>query len=389
MEKKSSCHKSKPDEIRMIIAGGGTGGHLFPGIAVGKEIAERFRRSKILFITGPGAMERDVIFRSGFQQKSINVEGLKGRGLRKGIAASVKIPVAIFQSARIIRRFVPHVVFGVGGYSSGPVCLAAKVMKVPTAVHEQNSFPGLTNRLLCRIVDKVFISFEKSLEYFPAGKILIAGNPVRKELLEKRLKEEKKKRRFTVLVLGGSQGAMAINRVFLDLLGLLKERGLKIDVIHQTGKQDMEYVKAQYEKRGFVGKVKAFIDDMGDAYNTAHIIIGRAGALTISELAALGKPSILIPYPYAANGHQEINARILASAGGAEILLQNELTGERLFELLNKYMEDKLALKEMGDKAKKMAITDATAVIADEIEKMAFSKGFDGEEERSPGLLIA
>jgi UDP-N-acetylglucosamine--N-acetylmuramyl-(pentapeptide) pyrophosphoryl-undecaprenol N-acetylglucosamine transferase len=281
------------------------------------------------------------------------------------------------------------VVFGVGGYSSGPACLAAKIMKVPTAVHEQNSFPGLTNRLLCRIVDKVFISFEESRKNFPVGKILMTGNPVRRELLERKPPKKKNKGRFTVLVLGGSQGAVAINRAFLEALGLLKERNIELYIIHQTGRQDVEYVKEQYEKRGFKGDVEAFIDDIGEAYDAAHIIIGRAGASTISELAAIGKPSILIPYPYAANGHQEYNARILGMAGGAEILLQNEMTGERIVELLRKYMEDGVALRTMSDNAKKMAMPDATAVIANEIIKMAFCCGRNCKEVRRFNLLIS
>ncbi|MBN2061505.1 MAG: undecaprenyldiphospho-muramoylpentapeptide beta-N-acetylglucosaminyltransferase [Deltaproteobacteria bacterium] len=380
MGKNRDSRRSKTDEIRMIIAGGGTGGHLFPGLAVGKEISERFSRSRVLFITGQGGMETDIICRSGFMHESISVEGIKGRGLRKAIIAFVKVPIAIFQSAKIIRRFSPHVVFGVGGYSSGPACFVARIMKVPTAIHEQNTFPGLANRLLSRIVDKVFISFEVSRNHFPGRKILVTGNPIRRVLLEKMDTEEDAKRIFTVLVVGGSQGAIAINRAFLDALEILKKNGMELNIIHQTGKQDFKYVKDQYEKRGFKGNVTAFIEDMGIAYKEAHIVIGRAGASTISELAVLGKPSILIPYPFAADGHQETNARILATTGGAEILLQKDLNGQRLAEILVRYKEDRMALRRMGCKARETAMPYATAVIADAIERMAFKYGGRREE---------
>ena len=240
----------------------------------------------------------------------------------------------------IIRDFKPSFVIGVGGYSAGPFCLAARLMGVPTAIHEQNSYPGLTNRLLARVVDHIFISFAESAPYFKKQKSVLTGNPVRRELLAPPQDSLPQKDRFTVLVVGGSQGARAINEAFVKAYGILRNSGKEIDFIHQTGSQDHRRVMEEYRALGFEGKpfearVCPFIEDMAAAYHRADMVVSRAGATTLFELAALGKPSILIPYPYAANGHQETNARSLARSGGAEMILQEDLTAEGLANTLS------------------------------------------------------
>ena len=260
---------------------------------------------------------------------------------------------------------------GVGGYSSGPVVLAAWLMKIPTAIHEQNSYPGFANRVLCRIADRVFISFEDSRKFFPSGPILLTGNPVRKEFLEKREPGEKKIEEFTILVTGGSQGAKAINKAFVKALEILKQKGKEPRVIHHTGQEDVDRVMAEYRDKGLTGDITPFIEDMREAYDKADIFIGRAGAGTIFELAALGKPSILIPYPNSPNRHQESNAMALASVGGAEIVYQDKLAeGRVLADLLIRYMEDRPALIKMGGMAETIARPDATRIIADELCEM-------------------
>jgi len=350
---------------RVLIAGGGTGGHLFPGVAVAKEICRRCEEAEILFVTGRRKMASDILQEAGFLHDAIAVEGIKGRGWKKGAIVILKLPWSLFQAMMLMRRFSPHLVFGVGGYSAGPVCLAAKMMGLPSAIHEQNSFPGLTNRLLCRIVDRVFIAFEESREHFTGGSLFLTGNPIREELLHEKEPKSSTGQPFTVLVMGGSQGARAINEGFVEALAILQDKGRNPLVIHQTGEVDYPRVVEAYKQRGLRGDVKPFILNMAAAYNQANVVVSRAGASTVSELAALGKPSILIPYPYAANRHQETNAGILVKAGGAEMLLQKDLTGEQLAGFLMKYMDEPAVLEHMGASARRVGRPDATRIITD------------------------
>lgn len=357
--------------MRCLIAGGGTGGHLFPGIAVAREVATRYPDAHIRFVVGHGRMESEILARYGYSVASIDVEGLKGRGVKKGMSVMVRLPKSIFQSAAILRKFAPYWVLGVGGYSAGPVCLAARLMGIPTAIHEQNSFPGLTNRLLSRVVSKVLVSFEESRGHFKREKVVLTGNPVRRELLSTPEGQDKGVGDFTILVVGGSQGARAVNIAVAGALDVLKDGGEYPRVIHQTGELDHDRVVEDYRRRGIKGEIVPFIQDMAAAYGRADLVVSRAGATTIFELAALGKPSILIPYPYAANQHQEINATCLAAGGGAIMIPQRALTGEALAEVLTRYISDPRALQAMGRAALKMARPDAAARIVDELMEMA------------------
>ncbi len=354
--------------MRVIIAGGGTGGHLFPGIAIAREIRNRHKRASILFVTGRRLIESEILIRYGFEQTSIPVEGLKGRGWKKGVSVIVRLPFTFIRSVSVVRRFAPQTVIGVGGYSAGPVCLAARLLGIFTAVHEQNSYPGLTNRLLSRVVDKIFISFPESAAHFPAGEPILTGNPIREDLLAGMAAEGEGQDGFTALILGGSQGARSINRAVVAALEILKKEGREPAVIHQSGATDHQEVSSAYRDRGLTGEVLPFIEDMAAAYRRADLIVSRAGASTIFELALLGKPSILIPYPYAANRHQETNALALVRAGGAEMVLEDELSGERLAALLLKYMDDRTGLQRMGRKARTIGRPDAAQRIVDELE---------------------
>ncbi len=352
------------------MAGGGTGGHLFPGVAVAKEVGRRFEGAEILFVTGKRKIESEVLRKAGFRQASIAVEGMKGRGLLKGAWVALKLPWSLLESLWIIREFSPHLVLGVGGYSAGPVCLAARVMGVPSAIHEQNSFPGVTNRLLCRVVNRVFISFEESRKHFSSGSIHLTGNPIRAEFVpsERRLSGNGKP--FTVAVVGGSQGARAINDAFVDALALLKKRNRPCRAIHQTGELDYERTAALYKERGIEAEVRPFIQDMAGVYREADLVVSRAGAGAVFEMAAMGKPSLLIPYPFAANRHQETNGQFLVEAGAAEMILQENLTGEVLAERLAKLMEDRAALEKMGQAARSVSKHDAAQRIADLLLEM-------------------
>jgi UDP-N-acetylglucosamine--N-acetylmuramyl-(pentapeptide) pyrophosphoryl-undecaprenol N-acetylglucosamine transferase len=359
--------------IRCIIAGGGTGGHLFPGIAIARELEARCESAAILFVVGRKRMESEILSRYGFSVVFIDVEGMKGRGWKKGLAVFSMLPKSLFQSMKIIRDFKPSIVMGVGGYSAGPFCLAARLLGVPTAIHEQNSYPGLTNRLLARVVDRIFVSFAESAPYFKES--ILTGNPVRREILSPSQNSLPSKERFTVLVVGGSQGARAVSEAFVKAYGILKKSGKSIDLIHQTGKQDHRRVLEDYRTMGFEGpefegKVLPFIKDMAAAYRQADMVVSRAGATTLFELAAMGKPSILIPYPYATNGHQETNAQALARSGGAEMILQKDLTGEKLAHALSTYMENPQRLKGMGRAARTFSRPDADRIIVDHILKL-------------------
>ncbi len=358
------------NEIRVIIAGGGTGGHLFPGIAVAKEFEKRYSAADIRFVIGRRKMESEILSRLGYPQEIIQVKGIKGRGWREGFMVLFSLPYSLFQSFSILKRFTPHLVLGMGGYSAGPVCVAARIMGIPTAIHEQNSFPGLTNRLLARVVDKVFISWAISGEHLSGPTPRLTGNPVREELVAGADAYKRTTLGFTVLVVGGSLGARAVNRAFAATLEILKTKGKMPNVIHQSGETDYDRVVQDYEERGIKGDIVPFIQDMGAAYGRADLVVGRAGATTVSELAALGKPSILVPYPFAANRHQEINAKMLAQEGGARMILEKDLNGEVLSGLLMKYMDDERVLEEMGKCAARVGRRDAAKVIVDHLEKM-------------------
>ncbi|MBW1805973.1 MAG: undecaprenyldiphospho-muramoylpentapeptide beta-N-acetylglucosaminyltransferase [Deltaproteobacteria bacterium] len=380
-------YRSDTKRLKVIVAGGGSGGHLFPGLAVAEEIKRRYPGSEILFVTGRKRIESDILTSSGFRQTSICVEGIKGRGWKTGIMVAARLPYSLAQSISVIRKLSPHLILGVGGYSAGPVCLAARMMGITTIIHEQNSFPGLTNRLLCRFADRIFISFEESRGHFPRGSIVLTGNPIRKEFLEKINSREKDDGKFTILVTGGSQGAIAINRAFVAALEILRQEGKAPQIIHHTGEADFDRVVRQYREKGLQGEIKPFIRDMPAAYRRADIFVGRAGAGTIFELAGLGKPSILIPYPHAANNHQEINARVLANAGGAEMMRQDDLTPEGLAEILTKYMENRATIQKMGGQAQKKGRPYAAKEIVDQLVAM-IDKGKAGRRERMPNGAI-
>ncbi|MBW2144490.1 MAG: undecaprenyldiphospho-muramoylpentapeptide beta-N-acetylglucosaminyltransferase, partial [Deltaproteobacteria bacterium] len=361
-------------KLKGVIAGGGTGGHLFPGIAVARELEKRFEGPEILFVVGRQRMEAEILSRYGYRVESISVEGIKGRGWKKALAVLFRLPKSFFQSISVIRRISPDFVLGVGGYSSGPFCLAARVKGIPTAIHEQNSYPGLTNRLLSRWVDHVFVSFEESRAYLKGRSQILSGNPVREELFSDSGIEDIDQDRFTILVVGGSQGAMAINKAFAEALEYLNQKGRYPEVIHQTGKADYSRVTEDYRKKGLRGEINPFIQDMTTAYNRADLVVSRAGASTLFELAALGKPSILIPYPYATNQHQDINARSLVQTGGAEMIRQSDLTGETMAQVLMKYMDNRGTLEQMGIRARKMGRRDAAKVIVDHLVEMTGAK---------------
>jgi UDP-N-acetylglucosamine--N-acetylmuramyl-(pentapeptide) pyrophosphoryl-undecaprenol N-acetylglucosamine transferase len=267
------------------------------------------------------------------------------------------------ESLSILKAFRPHLVLGVGGYITGPIVLAAWIKRVPCAIQEQNSIPGITNRLLGRVVDLIFCAFDESRAFFPKEKCLLTGNPIRKELRRAAERRPGQSRPLTILVLGGSQGARSINQILVDCLAEIESLREEFFFVHQTGPADQNWVAAAYDKKGFAHQVQAFISDLAGPYGQADMIISRAGAMTVSEITALGKASCLIPYPLAANNHQEYNARTLVRAGAAEMIREQDLTPTGLAGRLRDWLAHPEQLAAMAQNARALGGWEAAEEI--------------------------
>nr|HEX4315571.1 undecaprenyldiphospho-muramoylpentapeptide beta-N-acetylglucosaminyltransferase [Kofleriaceae bacterium] len=351
--------------MKLVIAGGGTGGHLFPGVALAEELRARDPAATVTFVGTARGIEARVLPTLGWPLELIDVSGLKTVGALGAVRGVARLPRALWQARRLIRRLRPDCVIGVGGYASGPVVLAARMAGVPTAVCEQNSIPGLTNRLLGRVARQAFIAFDDSRRFFPARKVVLAGNPVRRELVQKLLAPASAHDdRVHVLVCGGSQGAVAVNELASAALIQLAATH-RLAITHQTGDRDRDATAARYRDAGVAADVHAFITDMASAYLAADLVVGRAGATTVAELAIAGKPAVFIPYPHAADNHQELNAREMAAAGAALSLRQRELTGSSLADALQPVVGDPARRAAMAAAMRALARPDAAARIVD------------------------
>jgi UDP-N-acetylglucosamine--N-acetylmuramyl-(pentapeptide) pyrophosphoryl-undecaprenol N-acetylglucosamine transferase len=311
----------------VIITGGGTGGHLFPGIAMAEALLQNYPECTVVFIGTERQIDSRALQDRPFTTVPLKSRGLKGMGLSAKLMTVLQLPTSIIAAMGIVRRYKPDLVFGVGGYVTGPVILAARLLGIPCGIHEQNSVPGLANRLLGKIVNRIFISLPGSETYFPARKTVFSGNPVRKELLAAAATPRaEKKEHPTLLVLGGSQGAHRVNMLVVEALA---EQQSKLPpgftVLHQTGPHDEETVRNRYAKLGITAQVAAFFDNMDHLYQQADLVVSRAGATTLAELMIFQKPAILIPFPYAADDHQEKNGRYLVEHGGARMFIEAEL----------------------------------------------------------------
>ena len=351
--------------MNVIIAGGGTGGHLFPGIAIAEEFRKRNGNTRILFIGTERGIEKKVLGKTGFELVTLDVEGIKGRGFLRSFFALLKVPGGVFQSLRIIRENRPDLVIGVGGYASGPIVLAAHIAGVATAIAEQNALPGSTNRILGKIADRVFLSFADTRRWFSKDKALITGNPIRTAFVSGSGTREASADRFCILVFGGSQGAQAINRAVLASLAHLEEIRKSISIMHQTGEKEFSSVCEAYRAAGVDAEVLPFIVDMAEAFARADLLICRAGATSIAEITASGKAAILIPFPFAVHDHQTKNAEVLARAGAAEMVPERELDGRRLAEIILKLYGQPETLRDMEEKSKALGHPRAAADIVD------------------------
>ncbi|MFQ5479912.1 MAG: undecaprenyldiphospho-muramoylpentapeptide beta-N-acetylglucosaminyltransferase [Thermodesulfobacteriota bacterium] len=359
--------------MKFVLTGGGTGGHLFPAIALAEELKKRDSSVEVEFIGARGGLEEKIIPGYGYPLTLLSVEGLKGgRGLKRGVAI-IKALAATMRAIGILRRLRPNGVIGSGAYSSAPVVTAARILGIKTAIMEQNAMAGLTNRMLARVVDRVYTAFPEAGEFFPQKKVVLAGNPMRGEILEKaalsRSPGEKvrgKDKKFTLLIFGGSQGATAINAAFLDATEYLTDIWDNLEVIHQTGDKGYAFVEEAYERKKLNVRLYKFIDSMGEAYASADLVVCRAGATSIAEIAAFGLASILVPYPFASDNHQEVNARCLVRAGGAVMIPQERLTGRSLAESIRSFYENPGELEEARKKALGFGRVNAASVIVDD-----------------------
>jgi UDP-N-acetylglucosamine--N-acetylmuramyl-(pentapeptide) pyrophosphoryl-undecaprenol N-acetylglucosamine transferase len=318
--------------MKCVIAGGGTGGHLFPGMAIAEAFIEREMGNEVLFIGTERGIEARVLAGGKFPLKMIQARPIKGRSLLGKLKAIWSLPMAVSEACSILKEDQPQIVLGVGGYASGPTLLAASLLGMKRAIHEQNVVPGMTNRILKWFSQKIFVSFEETKKYFPVRKTILTGNPIRKEILKG--KERKKGDRFTLLIFGGSAGAHRINKAMMEALDPLQEVKSSLKFIHQTGRDDLDFVSKGYQEKGFDALVKPFFEDMATYYQRADLVICRSGASTVSELAVCGKAAILIPYPYAAHQHQLINAQKLVELDAARMILDDALSGPLLAETI-------------------------------------------------------
>jgi UDP-N-acetylglucosamine--N-acetylmuramyl-(pentapeptide) pyrophosphoryl-undecaprenol N-acetylglucosamine transferase len=353
--------------MRVIFAGGGTGGHLFPGLAVAREFQRRDTRVEILFVGTEQGIEFRVLPKEGFKLETLAVKGIKGRGARGIIDALYGVPASLCRSLKIIGQFRPDCVIGLGGYASGPLLLAAKLKRVRAAIMEQNLRPGFTNKLLARWVDRVFTAYPESATYFPGARVVESGNPVRWRELPQVSRGEK----FSLLIFGGSAGARRINFAAVDALKQLTDLQGELSITHQTGQADYPAIREAYHALPFSAEVTPFIDRMDEAYARADLVLCRAGATTLAELTVFGKAAILVPFPYAIYDHQRSNAQSLQERGAAEMILDQELTGARLAERIRAHFADRGRLERMAQAARALGRPEAAARIVDECRALA------------------
>jgi UDP-N-acetylglucosamine--N-acetylmuramyl-(pentapeptide) pyrophosphoryl-undecaprenol N-acetylglucosamine transferase len=361
--------------LRVVIAGGGTGGHLYPGIAVAQELRARRPDAEISFAGTARGIEARVIPREGFVLDLLRSSGLKGKSFAAMLRGAALLPLGLADAWRIISARRPQLVIGVGGYSSGPVVLVAAVRGVPTMLLEQNAVPGLTNRWLSRVVKAAAVTFDSTQAFF-GSKAFVSGNPVRPEFFaatgpqqESGVDDQTSVTR--VLVFGGSQGAHAINLAMVEAAPQLAAGGPPLRLVHQTGERDVEMVRTAYGKAGLQADVEPFLYDMGRQLGQADLVVCRAGATTLAEIAAAGTPAILIPLPTATDDHQRRNAEALGDAGASEVLLQKDATGLVLAERIQALAADRDRRRRMAAAARKFAKPDAARVIVDRAIELA------------------
>ncbi|HTU99856.1 MAG TPA: undecaprenyldiphospho-muramoylpentapeptide beta-N-acetylglucosaminyltransferase [Luteitalea sp.] len=356
----------------VVIAGGGTGGHLFPGIAVAHALQKRDPRTQVTFVGTAKGIEARIVPQEGFQLDLIRSAGLKGKSAGAVARGVGLLPLSALDAWQVLSRRKPDLVIGVGGYSSGPLVALAATRGIPTLLLEQNATPGLTNRWLARLVDAAGVTYEASLRYFH-GHGFVSGNPVREAFLAIGPRPATDSRR--VLVFGGSQGAHAINQAMVAAAAHIREIPGTCSVVHQTGARDLEAVTEAYAAAGVQADVRPFIADMPQQMADADVVVCRAGATTLAELTAAGRAAILIPFPQATDDHQRANARTIEAAGAAVMLEEKDLTGEKLAAEITALLGDDERRQAMALRARGLARPDAADVIATRAEALMRGTG--------------
>ena len=353
--------------MRFVLTGGGTGGHIYPALSIANGLKKEFDNPEFIYIGARAGLEHQVVPDAGYPIKYINAQGLNRSLTLKNFKTLIKTSCGFVQSLKILKDFKPDCVIGTGGFVAGPVMLAAVVLNIPTLIHEQNAYPGLTNRLIGSHVNHVALSFQESKQYFKGAAMTHTGNPVRESILKRGWKEGYKnlnleRERKTILAFGGSGGAASLNQAMLDFYIFVKDNP-RFQLIHITGRRDYEKQLKAIEKKGLKLdqriRVEEYLYNIEDAYAVSDLVISRAGAITLAELTARGVPSILIPYPYATENHQEHNARSLEQAGAAKVILDKDLTGIALIEKIEDIFSTKGMLERMKEASLKMGRPDA------------------------------
>jgi UDP-N-acetylglucosamine--N-acetylmuramyl-(pentapeptide) pyrophosphoryl-undecaprenol N-acetylglucosamine transferase len=351
--------------MRVVIAAGGTGGHMYPAIAYAKAFQQHDPEGRILFVGTGKAVEHNILSQEGFPVEPIQVEGFVGKSLLSRLRALSLLPQSLWRAIRILRSQKTDLVIGTGGYFSPPVVFAAWLLKIPRVLLEPNAMPGLANRLLGPLANRIFLAFESAMPFFPSSKVRVIGTPIRQAFVLDRPPALPPRVRH-LLVFGGSQGAQAINSAMLEAIERSEILRKSVTLTHQTGADDYERVRQGYERLGVQADVQPFLFDMPKELAKADLVICRAGASTLAELAAYGKVGILIPFPHATHNHQEMNARAMEQSGAARMLRQSDLNGQKLAEEIEYMMQDISALKAMAEKSWEARKVDATEQMARE-----------------------
>ncbi|MGH9863669.1 MAG: undecaprenyldiphospho-muramoylpentapeptide beta-N-acetylglucosaminyltransferase [Candidatus Acidiferrales bacterium] len=354
--------------MKVMIAGGGTGGHVFPALAVAAELRRRDPANELLFVGADAGLEARVVPAAGYPLRTLPVAGLKGVGWGAKLRSLALLPRSLWGSRRLLGEFRPQAVLGVGGYASGPAVLAAALRGIPTVLFEPNAEPGLANRLLLPFARAAAVTHQETAARF-GRKAVLTGSPARAEFFRVPRKEPKPP--FTLLVFGGSRGALPINQAMVDALDALLASRVPLAFIHQTGERDLTAVRVAYARRGINAEVLPFINDMPERLAAADLIVCRAGASTVAELCAAGRAALLIPFPQAADQHQLRNAQALVRVEAAQLLEQSEVSGERLAAEIVALLGKPERLAAMAEAARTLARPDAAARIADLLESVA------------------
>jgi len=353
----------------LMIAGGGTGGHIYPAIAIAQEFVARGGERRVVFVGTERGLEKTIVPRAGFPLELISAGGLKGKGPIDIVKNLARLPFGFVQAWRLIRKHRPSVALGVGGYSSGAVLLAARARGVPTMIHEQNAFPGLTNRLLAKVVKAVAVAFPDAGTRLKRRDAVVTGNPIRREFFS--VEDRRPRLSRHLLIFGGSQGSHVLNETMTGALLFLARLKGRLDIVHQTGPREIEQVRAAYKASAFPdARVVPYLDPIAGEIAAADLVVSRAGAMTIGELAAVGRAAILVPFAAATNNHQELNARVVEQAGGAIVITEAQLSPERLALAVAEVINDPDRAARMGAASHALAAPEATKNIVDLLEKI-------------------